>query len=213
MKLIPAIIQDILTKQVLMLAYMNEDSLKKSIETNTTWFYSRERKKLWNKGEESGNKQIIKKIEYDCDLDCLLINVEQVGVACHTGQKSCFYRDLDNSKIKDLIYSYEFDEKKKDKILRELYDLLEKRIKNKVEGSYTYSLHKKGLDEVIKKLGEESIEIILAAKHQDQKALIYEIGDLVYHLMVLMVEKKITIEDIEDELRKRRGKSTSNHDD
>ncbi len=213
MRLIPAIIQDIQTKQVLMLAYMNEDSLKKSIETNTTWFYSRERKKLWNKGEESGNKQLIKKIEYDCDLDCLLIHVAQVGVACHTGQKSCFYRELDDVQIKDLKYSYAFEENAKEKILDELYDLLEERITNKVENSYTYSLHKKGLDEIIKKLGEESIEVIIAAKHQDKKALIYEIADLLYHLIVLMVEKKITIEEIEEELKKRRKKSTSSNDD
>jgi phosphoribosyl-AMP cyclohydrolase / phosphoribosyl-ATP pyrophosphohydrolase len=141
-----------------------------------------------------------------------LIHVEQIGVACHTGQKSCFYRELDDAQIKGLNYSYAFEENAKEKILDELYGLLEERITNKVEGSYTYSLHKKGLDEIIKKLGEEAIEVIIAAKHQDKKALVYEIADLLYHLDCLNGGKENNHRRVEEELKKRRKKSTSSND-
>jgi len=199
--LIPAIIQDYKSGEVLMLAYMSKESLKKSLETGTTWFWSRTRKKLWNKGETSGNIQKIKNIKYDCYGNSLLIGVEQIGNACHTGNRSCFYRTL-----KDIDKDLNFEKYFKDtqSILNELYDVVKSRIKNKVSDSYTYSLHKKGLDEIIKKFGEESMEVILSAKHQKKQEMINEIADMIYHLIVLMVEKKITLEELFEELKSRR---------
>ena len=213
MNLIPAIIQDCRTNEVLMLAYMSKESLEKSIQTGTTWFWSREREKLWNKGETSGNIQKIKEIKYDCDGDTLLIKVEQVGNACHTGSRSCFFRSLD-IKTKNLEkidweklnfdYTYNGLSGKSINILYELHSVIESRIKNKSPNSYTYSLHKKGLDEIIKKVGEECIEVILSSKYQKNERAVYEIADLLYHLIVLMVEKKITLEQVFEELKSRR---------
>jgi phosphoribosyl-ATP pyrophosphohydrolase/phosphoribosyl-AMP cyclohydrolase len=201
--LIPAVIQDYKTNEVLMLAYVNKESLKKSLSTGTTWFWSRTKKRLWNKGETSGNIQKIKEIKYDCDGDALLISVEQTGNACHTGMKSCFYRTLENID-NNLDFKKYFKENSKQNILNELYGVIESRIKNKVSDSYTYSLHRKGLDEIIKKFGEESMEVILSSKHQEKQDMISEIADLVYHLLVLMVEKKITLNELFDELKNRR---------
>lgn len=201
--LIPTVIQDYRTKEVLMLAYMNKESLKKSLSTGTTWFWSRTKKRLWNKGQVSGNIQKIKEIKYDCDGDALLISVEQIGNACHTGMRSCFYRTLENIDS-NLDFKKYFKENSKQNILDELYGVIESRIKNKVSDSYTYSLHKKGLDEIIKKFGEESMEVILSSKHQEKQDMVSEIADLVYHLLVLMVEKKITLNELFDELKNRR---------
>ena len=201
--LVPAVIQDYKTGEVLMVAYMNRESLEKSLTTGTTWFWSRAKRKLWNKGETSGNIQKIKAIKYDCDGDALLISVEQVGNACHTGNKSCFYRTLKNID-KDIDFKKYSAGSKKQNITDELYGVISNRIKNKVPDSYTYSLHKKGLDEIIKKFGEESMEVVLSSKHQDKRSTVYEIADLIYHLLVLMVEKKITLEEIFDELKSRR---------
>jgi phosphoribosyl-AMP cyclohydrolase / phosphoribosyl-ATP pyrophosphohydrolase len=219
--LIPAIIQDYKTGEVLMMAYMNSQSLGKSIETGRTWFWSRQRQKLWNKGETSGNFQIIKNIYYDCDKDTLLIKVEQTGSACHTGNRSCFFEELkisgtqesisDGIKKIDLDFIKSFNSKAEkssendlDSFLDELYKTINERILHQSENSYTYKLHLKGLDEIIKKFGEESIEIILAAKHQDKDSLVYEIADLFYHLTVLMVEKNINYSEIIKELKSRK---------
>ncbi len=201
--LVPAIIQDYKTGEVLMMAYMSKESLAKSLETGTTWFWSRTRKKLWNKGETSGNIQRIKNIKYDCYGDTLLVSVDQVGNACHTGRRSCFYRNLKNIE-NDLDFEKYYKEDLNQSILDELYSVIENRIKNKTSDSYTYSLHKKGLDEIIKKFGEESMEVVLSSKHQKKRDTVYEIADLIYHLMVLMVEKKITIEEVFGELKNRR---------
>ena len=203
MKLIPAIIQDFKTKEVLMLAYMDSISLKKSIAEGKTWFWSRSKKRLWNKGETSGNIQEIKEIRYDCDNDSLLIQVKQTGPACHTGRKSCFYRILEDPE-RDIDFENNSKRSGDEAVLQELYDVIMERISEKKEDSYTYSLHKKGLDEIMKKMGEEAIEVIIASKHQDKKDIIYETGDLIYHLLVLLVEKKIMLEEIFDELRSRR---------
>jgi phosphoribosyl-AMP cyclohydrolase / phosphoribosyl-ATP pyrophosphohydrolase len=197
--LIPAIIQDYKTREVLMLAYMNRESLKRSIETGTTWFWSRSRQKLWNKGETSGNYQKIKQVRYDCDGDALLFLVEQIGAACHTGNRSCFYREMDGQVKVKLSFR-----EGAPSVVDQLYRVITDRIEQKSEHSYTYSLHRKGLDEILKKVGEESIEVVLAAKHQKKADLVYEIADLVYHLLVLMAEKKIKIEDICQELESRR---------
>lgn len=203
MKLIPAIIQDFETKEVLMLAYMDSISLKKSIAEGKTWFWSRSKKRLWNKGETSGNIQEIKEIRYDCDNDSLLIQVKQTGPACHTGRKSCFYRILEDPET-DIDFENNSKVSGDEAVLQELYDVIVERISEKKEDSYTYSLHKKGLEEIMKKMGEEAIEVIIASKHQDKKDIIYETGDLIYHLLVLLVEKKIMLKEIFDELRSRR---------
>jgi phosphoribosyl-AMP cyclohydrolase / phosphoribosyl-ATP pyrophosphohydrolase len=219
--LIPAIIQDYKTGEVLMLAYMNTQSLSKSLETGRTWFWSRQRQKLWNKGETSGNFQLIKNIYYDCDKDTLLIKVEQTGPACHTGNRSCFFEELKITDTResisdgiektglDFIKSFNFKAEKSNEndlasFLDELYKTINERILQQSENSYTYKLHLKGLDEILKKLGEESIEIILAAKHQDKDSLVYEIADLFYHLTVLMVEKNIDYSEIIKELKSRK---------
>lgn len=219
--LIPAIIQDFETGEVLMLAFMNRESLMKSLETGYTWFWSRERKKLWNKGETSGNKQEIRNIYYDCDKDAILIKVIQNGAACHTGNKTCFFEELKSTESKTGliksgqeiklnfgtypgIFSNKHNEEANTEFLNELYNIIKGRLEEKSDNSYTYKLHLKGLDEIIKKFGEESIEVILAAKHQDSDSLIYEIADLFYHLTVLMVEKKISYSDVLNELKLRR---------
>ncbi|MBN2072667.1 MAG: bifunctional phosphoribosyl-AMP cyclohydrolase/phosphoribosyl-ATP diphosphatase HisIE [Actinobacteria bacterium] len=205
--LIPAIIQDYESREVLMLAYMNRKSLSESIRKGTTCFWSRSRNKLWNKGETSGNFQKIREIRYDCDGDALLILVDQEGPACHTGNRSCFYRKLkDNPRQagKNLVFKTSMDLGSRMGILDGIYSVIEKRIEGHAQGSYTFSLHEKGLDEILKKVGEETIEIILASKHQKKKDTIYEIADLFYHLLVLMKEKKITPADISLELESRR---------
>ncbi len=188
--LVPAIVQDYYTKEVLMLAYMNEESLGKTISTKETWFYSRSRKELWNKGATSGHKQYIKNMSYDCDGDTLLIQVKQVGAACHTGEKTCFFNII-------------IEEEKKEFSVPALFDLVKERKANPVEGSYTNYLFDKGIDKILKKVGEESAEVIIAAKNPDLTELQYEISDLMYHTMVLMVERGLEVEDILVELEKR----------
>ena len=202
--IIPAIVQDYKTREVLMLAYMDMESLKKSIEEGYTWFWSRSKKRLWKKGETSGNTQKIIEMRYDCDNDAILVQVEQKGVACHTGNMSCFYRKLKDPEF-DIDFKKDMDTSYGDSgIIAELYNVIKKRISEKKDGSYTYSLHKKGIDEILKKIGEEAIEVILAAKHQEKRDVIYESGDLFYHLLVLMAEEGIEPDDIFGELRSRR---------
>jgi phosphoribosyl-ATP pyrophosphohydrolase/phosphoribosyl-AMP cyclohydrolase len=188
--LIPAIVVDALSNKVLMQAYMNEESLKISLEKRLTCFYSRSRKKLWLKGETSGNYQHIVKIIADCDRDCLLVKVKADGPACHLGTQSCFEYPL--FEAEDPSFTYEG-----------LMNLLKGRKKEPKEGSYTSYLFEKGLDKILKKIGEESTEVIIAAKAQDKKETVYEIADLAYHVMVLMTEAGITPEDIEQELASR----------
>jgi len=208
--LIPAIVQDYKSGQVLMLAYMSKKSLEKTLETGTTWFYSRSRKKLWNKGETSGNTQEVKEISFDCDLDTLLIKVKQHGNACHTGSMSCFFNKIDMGQVSQPageIISRAFCQTSGQPdmdTINQLYGVILERIESDNQNSYTVSLHKKGLDEILKKMGEEAIEVILASKHQSKKQVIYEVADLIYHLLVLLAEKKISIEDIYSELESRR---------
>lgn len=189
--LIPAIVQDAVTKRVLTLAYMNEESLKISMEKGLTCFYSRSRQELWLKGETSGNYQHIVSITADCDKDALLITVEKDGPACHLGNDSCFENPLWHSDSKN-----EFS-------LEGLYSLLEGRKKERPEGSYTSYLFDKGLDKILKKVGEESTEVIIAGKAEDKKETVYEIADLFYHVMVLMVEMGISVNDVMAELASR----------
>lgn len=189
--LIPAIVTDFYTKKVLMLAYMNEESLKISMEEGKTCFFSRSRQKLWRKGETSGNFQHIQSIKTDCDRDTLLVSVIKDGPACHTGSESCFTEDIWNAG------------ENSDFSVKALYELIRGRKVNKKEGSYTTYLFDKGLDKILKKVGEESTEVIIAAKDSDKGETVYEIADLMYHVLVLMVEAGIDIKDIMCELQKR----------
>ena len=189
--LIPAVVQDAVTKKVLMVAYMNEESLRITMEKELTCFYSRSRNELWLKGETSGNYQHVVSIKADCDRDTLLILAEPEGPACHLGTETCFeYPMWESEELKE--FSYEI-----------LMKLIEGRKVEKKEGSYTTYLFEKGLDKILKKVGEESTEVIIAAKDRDKKETIYEIADLAYHVMVLMVEAGISLEDIHRELASR----------
>ena len=189
--LIPAIVINAATKKVLMLAYMNEQSLKISIEKELTCFWSRSRQELWLKGETSGNYQHIVSIKTDCDRDTLLVSVVPDGPACHLGTETCFQNDVFVSDNKG-EFSYDA-----------LIKLIEGRKTERKEGSYTTYLFDKGLDKILKKVGEESTEVIIAAKAEDKKETIYEIADLAYHVMVLMIEAGISLDDITKELASR----------
>jgi phosphoribosyl-ATP pyrophosphohydrolase/phosphoribosyl-AMP cyclohydrolase len=203
--LVPAIIQDYQSGQVLMMAYMNSESLEKTISTRKTWFYSRSRQSLWNKGETSGHVQTVKEILFDCDEDTLLIKVEQIGAACHTGHYSCFYRNAVGEEITPQVFDPEkIYGQASSAILYELYDLIVDRKEKMPKGSYTTYLFEKGLDKILKKVGEESAEVIIAAKNREKSELVYESSDLLYHLLVLLVEQGVTLEDIFAELKSRR---------
>ena len=189
--LIPAIVTDAVSGKVLMLAYMNKESLKISMEKGLTCFWSRSRQELWLKGETSGNYQHIVSITADCDRDTLLVKVEKDGPACHTGAETCFNDEVWES---DKLHEFTYEG---------LMNLLVGRKIEKKEGSYTTYLFEKGLDKILKKVGEETTEVIIAAKDKDKKNTIYEIADLAYHVMVLMIEAGISLEDIHRELASR----------
>ena len=189
--LIPAIVVDAITRQVLTLAYMNRESLAISMEKELTCFYSRSRQELWLKGETSGNYQHIVSITADCDGDALLVMVEPEGPACHLGTASCFENPIYRS------------ENRKEFSYQALFQLIRGRKEEKKEGSYTTYLFEKGLDKILKKVGEETTEVIIAAKDKDKKNTVYEIADLAYHVMVLMIEAGISLEDIHKELASR----------
>lgn len=204
--LVPAIVQDYKTNEVLMMAYMNSEALEKSLETGKAHYWSRSRQKLWCKGETSGHYQHIKSISMDCDCDALLLKVEQVEAACHTGHYSCFYRELEKNDLKETSEPV-FDAEKvytKSAILQELYDIIVDRTINPKEDSYTNYLFEKGLDKILKKVGEETAEVIIAAKNKSKDEIRYEIADLFYHLFVLMVERGVKLDDIYEELKGRR---------
>ena len=189
--LIPAIVVDAETKKVLTLAYMNKESLQITMEKKLTCFWSRSRQELWLKGETSGNYQHVVSITADCDNDALVVMVEPQGPACHTGETSCFFNPVfENDELKEFSLS-------------SLVKLIEGRKINKTEGSYTTYLFEKGLDKILKKVGEECTEVIIAAKAEDKAETIYEIADLAYHTLVLMIESGIEIEDIKNELASR----------
>ncbi|WP_010168639.1 bifunctional phosphoribosyl-AMP cyclohydrolase/phosphoribosyl-ATP diphosphatase HisIE [Candidatus Epulonipiscium viviparus] len=187
--LIPAIVQDFYTREVLMLAYMNQESIDITKSEGYTCFYSRSRKRLWRKGEESGHKQRVMRMSLDCDSDTMLIEVLQTGVACHTGAPSCFFNLEVEERAPFSMYA--------------LYDLLLDRKTTKKEGSYTTYLFDKGKEKILKKIGEEATEVIIGAMKNDKRETIYEIADVAYHIMVLMLEMGITIDEIKDELASR----------
>ncbi len=189
--LIPAVVVDAKSKKVLTVAYMNRESLEISINEKRTCFWSRSRQELWRKGETSGNVQKIVSITADCDKDALIVMVEKAGPACHLGTDSCFNNTVwENDELSE--FSYEG-----------LMKLIEGRKLDKKEGSYTTYLFEKGLDKILKKVGEESTEVIIAAKDDDKRETVYEIADLAYHVMVLMIEMGISLEDIFNELASR----------
>lgn len=189
--LIPAVVIDTLSKKVLTVAYMNRESLEITLEKGLTCFYSRSRQELWLKGETSGNYQHVVSITVDCDMDALLVEVQKDGPACHLGTDSCFNNTLYES---DTIPIFSMDG---------LYDLLKGRKKDLPEGSYTTYLFQKGIDKILKKIGEESTEVIIAAKADDKAETVYEVADLAYHLMVMMVEMGISVDDVRKELASR----------
>ncbi|MEN3328222.1 MAG: phosphoribosyl-AMP cyclohydrolase / phosphoribosyl-ATP pyrophosphohydrolase [Acidobacteriota bacterium] len=190
--LIPAIVQDAATREVLTLAYMNRESLARTLETKQTWFWSRSRNELWHKGETSGNTQEVVNLALDCDADAIIVLVKPAGPACHTGAVSCF--DTGAPSLGSL--------------LDQLYDLIQSRERERPSGSYTTYLFEEGLDKILKKVGEESAETIIAAKNDDDARLTAESADLLYHLIVLLVARGISLTDIAQELAERRkGKS------
>lgn len=192
--LIPTVVQDFQTGEVLMVAYMNEESLNATIRTGKMTYFSRSRQSLWVKGETSGHYQYVKSLTADCDFDTILAKVSQVGVACHTGASSCFFNE---------IVKKEYVERNPLKVFEDVYAIIMDRKQHPKEGSYTNYLFDKGLDKILKKVGEEATEIVIAAKNPDSEETKYEISDFLYHLMVLMAEKGVTWEDITSELAQR----------
>ena len=192
--LVPVVVQDYLTDEVLMMAYMNEEAFNTTINIGKMTYYSRSRNELWIKGMTSGHFQYVKSLTADCDFDTILAKVSQVGAACHTGNKTCFFNN---------IVKKEYIKKNPLKVLEDVYDIIEDRKANPKEGSYTNYLFDKGVDKILKKLCEECTEIVIAAKNPDPEEIKYEISDFLYHCMVLMVEKGVTWEEIMNELSQR----------
>lgn len=192
--LVPVIVQDYRTDEVLMLAYMNEEAFQATINIGKMTYYSRSRQELWTKGMTSGHFQYVKSLKADCDFDTILAKVSQVGAACHTGNPTCFFRD---------IVKREYVEKNPLKVLEDVYGIIMDRKLNPKEGSYTNYLFDKGIDKILKKVGEEATEIVIAAKNPDPEEIKYEISDFLYHMMVLMAEKGVTWEEITQELSQR----------
>lgn len=204
--IVPAIVQDVQTKEVLTLAYMNAESLARTLKERETWFWSRSRETLWHKGETSGNTQRVLDVRVDCDKDALVILVEPAGPACHTGAQSCFHNELEEARASssDIVDNNGGDKAHDlDAILDTLYKIIENRKKKMPEGSYTTYLFDKGLDKILKKVGEESAETIIAAKNEDAAALASETSDLLYHLLVLLVERNVKLDVVRDELARR----------
>ena len=189
--LVPAIVQDARTREVLTLAYMNRESLARTLETGQTWFWARSKQRLWHKGEESGNTQDVVEMAHDCDNDAIVVLVNPAGPACHTGTRSCFRSENTNVAV----------------VLDELYQLIESRERERPAGSYTTYLFGEGLDKILKKVGEESAETIIAAKNEDRKPFVAEVSDLIYHLLVLLVARGVSLDEVRRELsqRQKRG--------
>ena len=209
--LIPVIVQDFYNDEVLMLAYANKEAVENILKDESGWYFSRERKRLWKKGEESGHTQKVKEIYFDCDADALLIKVEQKGAACHTNHRSCFYRRYFRGKVietepplpeefEEILYKVGLDERK---VIDEVYKIITERKETMPEDSYVASLFKEGLDRILKKISEEVAEVILAAKDEKKSHIIYEVTDLVFHLLVCLAYFDIPPSTIRDELKRR----------
>ncbi len=200
--LIPAIAQDVVSGEVLMCAYMNAESIQKTIETGHATYFSRSRQELWEKGATSGHYQTVKEMYLDCDGDALVLKVEQEGAACHTGNRSCFYRKLVDGKLVEVPTEGAVSPQ----ILYDVYNVIVDRVKNPKEGSYTNYLFEKGIDKMLKKVGEESAEVIIASKNYVKAEVQYETADLMYHLSVVLVEQGLTWDDVFKELASRYNK-------
>nr|WP_297764380.1 bifunctional phosphoribosyl-AMP cyclohydrolase/phosphoribosyl-ATP diphosphatase HisIE [uncultured Butyrivibrio sp.] len=192
--MVPVIVQDYRTDQVLMLAYMDKEAYNKTLSTGKMTYFSRSRNELWIKGETSGHYQFVMSLTADCDLDTILAKVKQVGAACHTGNYSCFFNE---------IAKKDYSEKNPQKVLDSVFEVIKDRKANPREGSYTNYLFDKGLDKILKKVGEEATEMVIAAKNEGSNEIVYEMSDFLYHMMVLMAEKNVSWEDVTDELSKR----------
>jgi phosphoribosyl-ATP pyrophosphohydrolase/phosphoribosyl-AMP cyclohydrolase len=203
--LVPAIVQDAVSKEVLMMAYMNNESLQRTIQTGDTWFWSRSRKELWNKGATSGHTQKVKSLRYDCDADTLLLLVDQVGPACHTGSYSCFTNSIaiEGTTAETAPIASGGD---RFAILAALESVIASRDAERPEGAYTTYLFEKGVDKILKKVGEETAEVIIAAKNKDNDELRYEASDLIFHLMVLLRDARLPLDDLMMELERRHVK-------
>ncbi|MCA0991656.1 bifunctional phosphoribosyl-AMP cyclohydrolase/phosphoribosyl-ATP diphosphatase HisIE [Pseudalkalibacillus hwajinpoensis] len=193
--LVPAIVQDVASKEVLTLAYMNKESLTKTIETKETWFYSRSREELWHKGETSGNTQTVLDLRYDCDQDAVLVLVNPEGPACHKGTYSCFSESLLSEEPKSNGDRFA--------ILNTLEQTIAKREAERPDGAYTTYLFNEGVDKILKKVGEEASEVIIAAKNRDHQELTWESADLIFHLMVLLREQECALDDVLQVLEER----------
>ncbi|MBO2945414.1 bifunctional phosphoribosyl-AMP cyclohydrolase/phosphoribosyl-ATP diphosphatase HisIE [Paenibacillus sp. F411] len=203
--LVPAIVQDAETKEVLMMAYMNRESLQLTLEKGETWFWSRSRKELWNKGATSGNTQTVISLSYDCDGDTLLVLVDPKGPACHTGENTCFFNTITVQGQSTVSGEDVQSSGSQDRfaVLGELEQVIAQREAERPEGAYTTYLFDKGVDKILKKIGEEASETIIAAKNRDNEELRLEVSDLIYHLMVLLQERKLPLDHILDELGRR----------
>jgi len=204
--LVPAIVQDAVSKEVLMLAYMNSESLQRTIQAGETWFWSRSRGELWNKGATSGHTQKVKALRYDCDADTLLVLVEQTGPACHNGTYSCFTENIPVAGNETAFVPAEAGSGERFAILSELEAVIASRDAERPEGAYTTYLFEKGVDKILKKVGEETAEVIIAAKNKDNDELRYEASDLIFHIMVLLRNNKLPLDDIMMELANRHVK-------
>ncbi|MCD1258512.1 bifunctional phosphoribosyl-AMP cyclohydrolase/phosphoribosyl-ATP diphosphatase HisIE [Paenibacillus athensensis] len=202
--LVPAIVQDAISKEVLMMAYMNRESLERTAATGATWFWSRSRQELWNKGATSGHTQKVKALRYDCDADTLLVLVEQSGPACHTGSYSCFTHSIPVAEV--TAEGGEAVQGDRFAILSALEAVIASRDAERPEGAYTTYLFEKGVDKILKKVGEETAEVIIAAKNNDNDELRYEASDLIFHLMVLLRNNRLPLDDVMKELERRHVK-------
>lgn len=209
--LVPAIVQDADSHMVLMMAYMNSESLRRSLDSGDTWFWSRSRQEYWHKGGTSGNTQRITALYYDCDGDTLLVKVRANGPACHTGRISCFYNEVNEVDNKPVFEGSNEQQSQTTNgasadrfaILGELEQMIADRDRERPEGAYTTYLFEKGIDKILKKVGEETAETIIAAKNSDNDELRYEVSDLIYHLLVLLQERKLPLDDVLAELDRR----------
>ena len=202
--LVPAVIQDVKTKEVLMVAYMNKEALEKTIETKTAWFYSRKRKRLWQKGETSGNLLLVDKILYDCDKDTLLLKVNPKGPTCHTGNKSCFYRELIQESTTDHSSDSVDGQGDLTQIIDELIEIIDSRFTEKPEGSYIVKLYNGGKEKILKKVGEEATEVVIASMSENKGDTIYETAYLIFHLLIALRYDNISLSQVLAELRRRR---------
>ncbi len=198
--LIPAVVQNIETGEVLMVAYMNADTIRKTVETGRATFWSRSRREVWVKGETSGNYMYVKEIRVDCDCDCLVLLVNPAGNACHTGNRSCFFRKIEDGKLVE-----DKNEKIKSDVFAREQAVVIDRKENPEDGSYTNYLFDKGEDKILKKVGEEAAEVVIAGKNRDKDEISYEVADLIYHLTVMLVDNGMTWEDIYAEMERRRN--------